>query len=75
MSKNNMFKIIGDIKKGVTKAEEYNTGLVGEQLIVSAYKTMTIEKLEKLRFILNKIIKKKKELRRSEEVKQFSTND
>lgn len=71
MSKNNMFKIIKDIKKGVTKADHYHTGLVGEQLIVSSYNTMPIDKLEKLRFILNKIIKKKKEYKRSQETPSY----
>jgi len=52
--------------KRVTKesknAEKYNTGLVGEQMIVGSYKIMSINKLEKMRFIINKIIKQKKNL-------------
>lgn len=60
----NAFRLYEDIKTGVKDAETYNTGLVGEALIVSAYKKMTIIQLEKLRFIINKIIKKKKELER-----------
>ena len=75
MSKNNMFKIIKDIKKGVNTADNYHTGLVGEQLIVSSYNTMPIDKLEKLRFILNKIIKKKKEYKRSQESTGFTKDD
>lgn len=50
-------KIKGEIKKGV---DDYHTGLVGEQIIVASYQIMPIEKLEKMRFIINKIIKKKK---------------
>lgn len=49
-------KIKGELKKGV---ENYYTGLVGEQIIVASYKTMPTEKLEKMRFIINKIIKKR----------------
>jgi len=60
----NLFKTINKIVKDSETADKHHTGLVGEQLIVSAYETMTIDKLEKLRFILNKIIKKKKEYKR-----------
>lgn len=63
------------IKQGMTEAEDYKTGLVGEQMIVSAYSTMPIEKLEKLRFIMNKIIKKKKEALRVHEYKLHSDNN
>ena len=66
--KKSMFKIIKDIKKESKNAESYNTGLLGEQMIVSAYKTMTIDKLEKIRFIINKIIKQKKEMQRQKNV-------
>ena len=60
----NIFKIVSEIKRKSKTAESYDTGLFGEQLIVSAYETMTIEKLVKLRYIMNKIIKKKKEYKR-----------
>lgn len=60
----NIGKVIEKVKKNAINAESYNTGLIGEQLIVSAYKTMPLDKLIKLRFIMNKIIKKKKELKR-----------
>ena len=55
------------ITKGMKNAENYNTGLLGEQMIVSAYNTMPLDKLIKLRFIINKIIKKKKEYKRINE--------
>lgn len=61
MAKDNIFNIVKKIKKEQKNAENYNTGLVGEQLIVASYKTMELDKLEKLRYILNKIIKQKKE--------------
>lgn len=54
-------KIQVEIKKGV---DDYHTGLVGEQLIVAAYQTMPLDKLEKMQFIISKLIKKKKELLR-----------
>ena len=61
MKKNNVFDLMKRINKESKKAENYNTGLVGEQLIVASYKQMPLDKLEKMRFIINKIIKQKKE--------------
>ena len=61
MGKNNVFELIKRINKESKKAEKYDTGLIGEQLIVASYKTMPLDKLEKMRFIINKIIKQKKE--------------
>ena len=59
--KNNVFDLMKRINKESKKAENYNTGLIGEQLIVASYKQMPLDKLEKMRFIINKIIKQKKE--------------
>lgn len=60
MSKN-IFKLAKQIKGEINKGiDDYHTGLIGEQIIVASYQTMPLDKLEKLRFILNKIIKKKK---------------
>jgi hypothetical protein len=64
MSKRNIYKLMQDIKKDIKPDEDYHTGLLGEALIVASYKQMNINDLEKLRFILNKIIKKKKEFKR-----------
>lgn len=50
--------------KNKKEVDSYHTGLVGEKLIVASYESMSIEKLEALRFILNGIIKKKKEAKR-----------
>jgi len=61
MAKNNVFDLMKRINKESKKAERYNTGLVGEQIIVASYKQMPVDKLEKMRFIINKIIKQKKE--------------
>ena len=61
MAKNNVFDLMKRINKESKKAENYNTGLIGEQLIVASYKQMKLDKLEKMRFIINKIIKQKKE--------------
>lgn len=57
--KKTIFQIYDDIKK--QKAENYNTGLVGEDLIVKSYKTLKISDLEKMRFIINKVINQKRE--------------
>ncbi len=62
--------VLKKIKKGVKTAESYNTGLVAEKLIVASYDTMQIAQLEKLRYILNKIIKKKKILKRIHKEKE-----
>jgi len=59
-----MFKIMKRIQKDYKNSEEYNTGLMGEHIIVASYKQMSLEKLIKLRFILNKIIIKKKDDKR-----------
>ena len=61
MPKNNVYELIKRVNKESKRAEHYNTGLIGEQLIVASYKTMPLDKLEKMRFIINKIIKQKKE--------------
>ena len=64
-------KIEGEIKRGV---DDYHTGLLGEQIIVAAYQTMPTEKLEKMRFIINGIIKKRKEMLRVHNAKTNSAN-
>lgn len=68
--KQNIFKIVNTLVKNSKKeTDEYNTGLIGEKLIISSYKNMELEKLEKMRYIINKIIKKKKEMKRVNEHK------
>jgi len=74
MKKKNIFKVIKTIQKESKNAERYNTGLLGEQMIVASYKSMTLDKLEKLRFIMNQIIKKKKEMKRVENAKSNDIN-
>lgn len=59
-----ILKLYKGIKKDIKDTETYNTGLVGEALIVATYKQMTISDLEKMQFIIGKIIKIKKELKR-----------
>jgi len=61
--KNNIINIIDKIDTESKKSEPFNTGLVGEHIIVGAYKTMSIDKLEKMRYIINKIIAKKKKVK------------
>lgn len=62
--RSNYFKLIGKINKQAKKEESYNTGLLGEHLIIASYKQMPVEKLEKVRVIINRIIKEKKEYKR-----------
>jgi hypothetical protein len=61
MAGNNVYDLMKRINKEAKKQESYNTGLIGEQLIIASYKQMPLDKLEKMRFIINKIIKEKKE--------------
>ena len=70
MPKDNVFDLMKRINKESKKAENYNTGLIGEQLIVASYKTMPLDKLVKMRFIINKIIKQKKEFIRVAKAKE-----
>jgi len=56
---------IFDMAKLITKESKksqksYNSGLLGEHLIASSYKIMTLKDLEKTRFLINEIIKEKK---------------
>jgi len=48
------------IRDGVKTADSYSSGFAMEKVIVASYETLTIEQLEKLRYIMNQIIKKKK---------------
>lgn len=72
---NNVFNLMKQINKESKKAEKYNTGLVGEQMIVASYKTMPLDKLEKMRFIINKIIKQKKEFIRVAKAQESDEED
>ena len=68
MVKDNLFNLQKRIIKASKKQESYNTGIVGESIIIAGYKTMKIADLEKLRVILNRIIKEKKEFKRVAEL-------
>ena len=61
MAKKDVFRFLKKVNKDSANSEQYQTGLAGEHLIVASYKQMTIEDLEKMRFILNKIINVKKQ--------------
>lgn len=74
-NKKNIFKLVKEITKKAKTEESMGTGLIGEQLIISAYKTMEIDKLIKLRFIMNKIIKNKKEENRIKNAVNNSNNN
>jgi hypothetical protein len=59
-----MTNIYDEVKKIVSNAKKvktYDTGLAHEQIIIASYQRMSIEQLEKMRYIINKIIKAKKE--------------
>ena len=71
---NNVFNLMKRINKESKKAENYGTGLVGEHIIIASYKQMPIDRLEKMRFIINKIIKQKKEFIRVAKAQESSEN-
>jgi len=58
---------VKEISRNAEKEESFGTGLIGEKLIISLYRAMSLDQLEKMRYIINKIIKKKKEMRRVDE--------
>lgn len=65
--KDSIINIFRKIENNSKTERDYGTGMIGEALIVSSYKAMTIENLEKMRIIINKIIKEKKEHKRMRE--------
>ena len=73
--KENVFNLMKRITKASKNAERYNTGLLGENLIVASYEQASISKLEKMRFIINKIIKQKKEFVRVAKAQEKSEED
>lgn len=54
------YKLGNKIKEEMKTTKEIGTGLLGEQMIIASYKTMTIDNLEKLRIVLNHVIEEKK---------------
>lgn len=76
MTRSNIFRLYGSITRDVKEnPETYNTGLIGEALIVASYKQMKISDLEKLRFIINKIIQKKKGFKKANEDNDVARSD
>lgn len=59
MSKRKLFGIINAIQKDAQSTESFNTGLLGEQMIIASYRKMPTEKLKSMRFIINKIIRER----------------
>lgn len=57
---NTLDKIVKEAKD----VQTYNVGILGEAIMISTFNHLPIDKLEKIRFLLNKIIKKKKEFKR-----------
>lgn len=69
----NPIKLYGDLYKRIQDDikqdpnETFGSGLIQERLIIAAWRTETLDILEKYRFVLNKIIKQKKEMKRVQE--------
>jgi hypothetical protein len=65
MGRGDVFRLGQQISKDIKdNPENYHTGLIGEAVIISAWKKMSILDLEKLIYIAQKIVKKKKEMER-----------
>ena len=75
MPKNNVFDLMKRINKESKKAESYNTGLIGEHIIIASYKQMPLDKLVKMQFIISKIIKQKKEFIRVAKAQETDKDD
>lgn len=61
--KEQLKKTVKRINNGTKTAENYGTGLATERVLVSTFNIMTIQQLEQIRYLINKIIKKKKILK------------
>jgi len=65
MARGNIFKIgqqiIRDAKENPVS---FGSGLLNEQIYISAYSRLSILDLEKVRYVIDRIIKKKKEIER-----------
>jgi hypothetical protein len=59
-----IFRLYQGINEGIKDNENYNSGLIGESLIIATYKQASIANLEKFRFVINKIIREKKKQKR-----------
>ena len=68
------FRLQQRIKKNMENVENYNTGLIGESMIVAGYEMMSLDKLEKLRYILNRLISKRKGLIEAQRKKDAVAN-
>lgn len=75
MTLKDIYRLQRGIKRDIKNVEEYHTGLLGEALIVASYKQMTIQQLESMQFIIGKILKQKKEMKRVQEATNAKTND
>lgn len=65
--KSNILNIAGTLSKKAKTVESYNTGLAGEHLIVACYDELSVDHLEKMQYIIGRIIKKKKEYKRAQD--------
>ena len=68
-------KLQKEINKNIKTSEPLGTGLLGEQMILASYKTMPTNKLESLRFIINHIIKQRKEQAKMNDRSKTDPND
>jgi hypothetical protein len=68
----NINKILKDAEKsGKDVTKDYKTGIVGEAMIVGAYKSFSLAQMLGLREILNDLIKEKKEKQRMKDSVDF----
>lgn len=62
--KENVFSLVKRIEKEAVNTEEMHTGLLGEKIIIASYNQMTLEQLQGMKKIIDRLIQKKVELKR-----------
>lgn len=61
-----VFSLVNSIITSSKKVKCYGSGLIGEHIFVASYQRMPIGDLEKVNYLVNRILKEKKEYQRVE---------
>ena len=59
MSKQSIYTLVNDLVKESKEQKDYHSGLMGEHLMVAGLKHFNIDKLRKLRNLINQILQEK----------------
>ena len=63
MTKTSILKLVSKIQKEAENEKSYNSGLIGEHFIVSSYKQMETNKLQRLRDLINQILQERQKFK------------